>query len=102
MSKGKYTGRLRKLSDSKNDLIPQRIDPGKAELSKYDILKSDSSKYDILKSELSKCDVLPSLTTPTFTDDLNDVDKTSKSSKKLRQWLNGDSSSDTRFVLAHF
>jgi hypothetical protein len=70
MSKSKLTGR--KLSGSQSDHNP---------------LKSDPNKYD----------GFPSLSTPTFVDDFFSVEKASKTSQKLRHWLNGDSSSETRF-----
>ncbi len=80
MSKSsKYNGQLRKISGSKNDL--------------------NSSKLNLNKNEITRCDILPSISPPTFVDDIFNVEKTSnfdKTSKKFRQWMNADSSSEAR------
>ena len=97
MSKSKYPAHLRKLSGSKPDLnpgkniLPKNLGPSQTAMT--------SHKSETLMTSQASHKVLPSISPPTYSDDIFEIDKkisVDKVPTSFRRWANTDSSSDAR------
>ena len=91
MSKSKYSTSLRRISPSnKTD-----SKTGKVKSSKNDVTDFEEASL--------KLDILPSISPPSYNDDIYNVDKSAsnfeKTSKIFRRWMSADSSSEARYFI---
>ena len=90
MSKSKYSTSLRRISPAnKSDPKPEKL---------------KSAKNDVTNFDASlKLDILPSISPPSYNDDIYNVDKSTsnfeKTSKNFRRWMSADSSSEARYLI---
>ena len=91
MSKSKYSTSLRRISPPSNKSDPKT---GKVKSIKNDITDFEASL---------KLDILPSISPPSYNDDIYIVDKSAsnfeKTSTNFRRWMSADSSSEARYLI---